>query len=435
MHKIKKEREQLLTFDSLYRRLHQNFDEIKDHRGSNSSYKLVDILSSAFAMFSLKSASLLDFTLRSQVEDQNLGQVFKISKVCSDTQMRQVLDKVSANTVRGLLSSVFKQLKGSSWFQSYGYFQQMVIVSIDGVAHFSSQKVNCKHCLEKEHKSAETTYSHAMLAAVIVHPDKREVLLLDAEPILQQDGCEKNDCEANAAKGLITHLKATYPKLKALIVEDALYGNGPHIEGLLQAGDHYIIGVKPDSHKALFGQAQARIQTKAAKSWSYTDQKGKHTFEWVNNLPLCSSQSHIRVNFLPYEQRDEKDNLLQTFTWITDIEIRKTNVLLLARAARSGWKIENETFNTLKNQGYHFEHNYGHGQDQLATGIAYLMLLAFALDQIQQGACSTFGAIHAFLKTKSKMWESLRMVFKIISCLSMEHIWRNVAAIYQVKLE
>ena len=32
------------------------------------------------------------------------------------------------------------------------------------------------------------------------------------------------------------------------------------------------------------------------------------------------------------------------------------------RGGRARWKIENETFNTLKNQGYHFEHNYGHGK-------------------------------------------------------------------------
>ena len=35
------------------------------------------------------------------------------------------------------------------------------------------------------------------------------------------------------------------------------------------------------------------------------------------------------------------------------------------------------TFNTLKNQGYHFEHNYGHGQQHLATVLALVMLLAF----------------------------------------------------------
>jgi hypothetical protein len=32
------------------------------------------------------------------------------------------------------------------------------------------------------------------------------------------------------------------------------------------------------------------------------------------------------------------------------------------RGGRARWKIENETFNTLKNQGYNFEHNYGHGK-------------------------------------------------------------------------
>ena len=34
---------------------------------------------------------------------------------------------------------------------------------------------------------------------------------------------------------------------------------------------------------------------------------------------------------------------------------------------RARWKIENETFNTLKNQGYHFEHNYGHGEQHLSV--------------------------------------------------------------------
>ena len=41
--------------------------------------------------------------------------------------------------------------------------------------------------------------------------------------------------------------------------------------------------------------------------------------------------------------------------------------MTLMRGARARWKIENETFNTLKNQGYHFEHNFGHGHQHLST--------------------------------------------------------------------
>jgi hypothetical protein len=54
----------------------------------------------------------------------------------------------------------------------------------------------------------------------------------------------------------------------------------------------------------------------------------------------------------------------------------------IMRAGRSRRKIENETFNTLKNQSYHFEHNYGHGQENLSYVFAHLMLLAFLNDQI-----------------------------------------------------
>ena len=42
------------------------------------------------------------------------------------------------------------------------------------------------------------------------------------------------------------------------------------------------------------------------------------------------------------------------------------------------WKIENESFNVLKNHGYEFEHNFGHGETHLAMTLADLNLLAFA---------------------------------------------------------
>jgi hypothetical protein len=37
---------------------------------------------------------------------------------------------------------------------------------------------------------------------------------------------------------------------------------------------------------------------------------------------------------------------------------------------RARWKIENETFNTLKNQGYQFEHNFG-VRHEVLQGVAY----------------------------------------------------------------
>ena len=65
------------------------------------------------------------------------------------------------------------------------------------------------------------------------------------------------------------------------------------------------------------------------------------------------------------------------------------------RAGRARWRIENETFHTLKNQGDEFEHNFGHGEKNLATVFAALMTLAFAIDQVQKMGCALFRVARA----------------------------------------
>ena len=68
-----------------------------------------------------------------------------------------------------------------------------------------------------------------MLGAVLVHPDRREVIPLAPEPIVKGDGDTKNDCERNAAKRLLSDLRREHPHLKVLIVEDGLASNFPHL--------------------------------------------------------------------------------------------------------------------------------------------------------------------------------------------------------------
>lgn len=110
------------------------------------------------------------------------------------------------------------------------------------------------------------------------------------------------------------------------------------------------------------------------------------------------------------------------------------------RAARARWnsvgcRIENETFNTLKNQGYCFEHNYGHGQDQLCTVLAYLMMLAFLVNQIRQYACEHFRALWQGLGTKAKLWQAIRAAFTMIQFQTMKQLLFFVAKQYQIQLE
>ena len=70
--------EDLGSFDSLYALVCGLFNKIKDQRKDNASYHLTDLLKMGFAMFSLKSPSLLNFVGRTQAEDSNLGSIYKI---------------------------------------------------------------------------------------------------------------------------------------------------------------------------------------------------------------------------------------------------------------------------------------------------------------------------------------------------------------------
>ncbi|MGH9754664.1 MAG: hypothetical protein ACREA2_17950 [Blastocatellia bacterium] len=127
--------------------------------------------------------------------------------------------------------------------REYEYRDKHVIVSIDGAEHFSSTKAHCSSCATRRHRSEEISYYHSALAAVTAHPEQKEMIPLDFEPILNQDGAQKNDCERNAAKRLCKALDTRYPDLKIILVEDALYANAPQSEHFFRMGENRIRNV------------------------------------------------------------------------------------------------------------------------------------------------------------------------------------------------
>ncbi len=137
--------------------------------------------------------------------------------------MRTTLDPLDPLPLRALFAKSFNELSQAGVIKEYEYWKNHVIVSIDGLERSSSTKVHCDHCTTRTHRNGETSYHHAGLAAVIVHPDREEVFTLDFEPMLNLDGAKKNDCERNAAKRLCQGLDERYPDLKPIPVEDALY--------------------------------------------------------------------------------------------------------------------------------------------------------------------------------------------------------------------
>ena len=92
------------------------------------------------------------------------------------------------------------------------------------------------------------------------------------------------------------------------------------------------------------------------------------------------------------------------------------------------WKVENETFNALKNQGYHLEHNYGLGEKYLSMVVFSLMMLAFLVDQLQQIICPLFSELRKKMGSKRDLWKKIRATFHIFLVDNMETIYHILLA-------
>jgi hypothetical protein len=410
-----------LSADALYEAVRDCFAEIPDRRGPEVTISLPDALMSAFSMFTMKDPSLLAFDQHRH--DHNLKALFHIGSVPCDTQMREILDPVAPERLREPFNEVFRRVQRGKALERFRFLGGYLL-GLDGTGYFSSQHIHCNSCLVKEHRDGTVTYEHQMLGAVILHPDLKEVIPLAPEPIQKQDGHTKNDCERNAARRLLAKTRREHPHLKLTVVEDGLASNAPHIRDLKEYGMHFILGVKPGDHAFLFAAFEAARRQGRVTTISRRQDKFRCEVSWKWNLPLNESNQDLRVDFLEYKEYDLEGKCLKHFTWITDLPLTLRTVWDLVRAGRARWHIENETFNTLKNQGYEFEHNYGHGKQNLSVVFAMLMMLAFLVDQVQQLTSPLFRATWKRMGTKRLLWERLRSHFANFRFCSMEQLYR-----------
>jgi len=398
-----------LSAPGLLNTARQCFDQVED-KVKNRSINLSDCLMSGLAIFGLKYPSLLQFDKNKNEElvKANLKTLYGIEQAPSDTYLRERLDAVDPNDLRKTFTQLFSQLQRGKGLEDMSYLDGHYLLSLDGTGYFSSSKIHCDQCCKKHHRDGRITYYHQILGAVLVHPDRSEVFPVAPEPILKQDGEKKNDCERNAAKRFLTDLRREHPHLKLIVIEDGLASNGPHIKHLNSLNLRFILGAKETDHQFLFNWVANTVTT---QTHEIIDENGvTHRFRYLNNAPLNEANFELGVNFLEYWEI-QPSGKMQHFSWVTDLPITADNLMLLMRGGRARWKVENETFNTLKNQGYHFEHNFGHGQQHLSTVFAYLMMLAFLIDQIQQHCCELFQHAQTKAKRKRYFWEKVRGLF------------------------
>lgn len=423
-----------IKIDQLVAVLRECFQKVKDPRSGAAIIALDDFLMSSYAIFSLKYPSLLRFDRQSKESTgHNIKALFDIEHLPSDTHLRDVMDEVNPKHLRKIFTSLFSELQKTKVLSNYEFIEvegrPHYLTSLDGTGYFSSHKISCDQCIryhDKEDSKKETRYGHNVLAASLVHPDQREVFSFCPEPIVIQDGVDKNDCELNAFKRFIADFRREHPKLATVFVMDALYARTSVIELLKTHKLPFIIGVK-ENMGLLMSQFKEDKKKGMIGSLTEIEEQGEKIvkkietiYHFSNDLRLFQTRDCPKVNFIECQEtltwtdrKNVEHREKKTYTWITDIWITKDNVKTLAKGGRARWKIENETFNTLKNQGYYLEHNYGHGDKNLSVNMVTMMFTAFLVDQIQQACCQTFKAAFERMEERpSYFWERVLTIFK-----------------------
>ncbi len=415
-------------YDQLLELVFQGFGGVEDHRKGGTKYSLQDCLMSSFAMFSLKDPSLLSFVSNYVARKENLEQVFKLQQIPSENGLRKILDSVQPDKLRPVFKQLFTYLSENGLLENRRFLGNKLLVSVDGTGTYASNAIKCSHCLTKKRKNGNIEYQHQLLAASVVTPELSTVFPVFGEAITRQDGATKNDCERNACKRLLPQIRAVLPDEKIVVLLDALYADGPTIRALQEKGNDmdYIIVIKEG-----YVLEQVAQQVKNGSLNRLEFKKGERKLcqlEWSSNLILNGANQEIRVNYLAYKEIDiQTDTVSYSNKWITNLALDSSTVEQVAQAGRTRWKIENETFNTLKNQGYNLEHNYGHGQWFLATIFALVMLLAFFVDQLTRALDEDFKEALIEAKTLRDCRQKVRVLFDFIPVVSMNLIYQIIA--------
>lgn len=378
-------------------------------------------------MFFTQTPSFLAYQRQMQQHHgrNNAHSLFGVERIPGDSHIRNLLDRVAPEHIREPFWAILALVRQAGLLSEYEYAGSLLL-SVDGTGYFGSYEIHCPNCTVAM-RGGVPYYSHTALLPVLVRPDKAEVIALEPEFITPQDGAEKQDCERNAAKRWVTRNAAHLAGHRVTVLADDLHCNQPFCQLLLDNVLDFIMTCKPDSHQALYEEVAALNALGAVteitdRVWTGHGHE-RRTYRYVNQVPLRADAKTLMVNWCELAVvRETTGEVLYHNAFATNLTLSDETVRPVVAAGRARWKVENENNNVLKNQGYHLEHNYGHGTQHLSHVLLMLILLAFLCHTVLQLADSKYQRVRAALGTRKTFFDDIRALTRYLFFESWEHL-------------
>ena len=411
-----------LTFQEMVGFLRRCLEKVPDGRtGRNTRYEIADAGLGAFSVFYMQSPSFLAHQrdMQKRKGKNNACSLFGVERVPSDGQIRRLLDSVEPAYLRLPFWQTYERLQEGHYLDGYRSVGGTLLLSFDGSQYFSSQKIHCPNCTVRVRKGEEY-YSHMVLAAVLVAPGQEHVIALEPEYITPQDGHDKQDCEQQAIKRWLKRNSGRFAPWQVTVMTDDLHSHQPLCTLLAENKMHFIMTCKEESHQALYQEVELLTRVEeAVRTMTTSRWTGRYreewTYRWVEQVPVKAGPKALAVNWCEVTiVREDSGQQIYHNAWITSHKLTAKTVPEVVAAGRAHWKVENENFNVLKNRGYNFEHNYGHGQQHLSAVLLTLLLLAFLFHTVLHLSCQVYKAVRHALGPRRTFFNDLRALTRYL---------------------
>jgi hypothetical protein len=391
----------------------------------DGDYTMADIGLSAFSLFFMGSPSFLAHQRRLERGQgrSNWQTLFGMAAIPSDNYIRLMLDGAPPAAFDGLFMRAIEAAGPLTRFHCLG---ERVLVALDGSEYFCSRKIKCPQCSTRRRSDGGVECFHAFLGASVVAPGHTQVLPLPPEFIAPQDGAEKQDCERHAVKRWLARHGPTVAHLRPVYLGDDLFACQPVAAAIQQAGGNFILTCKPSSHQTIAEYLHGATLEQHRQT---VCQRGKRTtiiYRWLCGMPLRATVDAITVNWFSIEIYNAAGKRTYSNSFVTDLPVTADAVAELAACGRARWKIENETFNVLKTNGYHLEHNFGHGKQTLASIFLTLNLLAFAFHTAAHLAALAWREAVAACGATYRFFENLRIITAYVVFQDWPHLLQSI---------
>lgn len=418
-------------FELIIESIKNKLKELPDTRKPSNAtkYEVLDAVLSAYSVFFMQSRSFLSHEQDKKREKgkNNFENLFGAHETPTTNQIKNILDLMPPEEMGAIFWEVHQKLLELNYLEDFRGINGTFLCGMDGTEYHSSYKVSCENCNRKK-KGDKTLCTHNVIAPVLVAPGRSEVVSLEPEFIWPQDGSKKEDCEQNAIKRWIERNHHRFTPYSLTILADDLHSHQPTCELLLEKKFNFILVCKESSHLTLYEELDLLSRLDDAlscvqrRSWNGRFHEVTQ-YRYASSLPLRAGDDALRVNWCEVTTVNEQTNeLLYKSAFITNFAISDQNVAKIIRSGRARWKNENESHNTLKNHGYHLEHNFGHGNHFLSMVLLCLNLLAFLTHTFMEISDVIYQAIRLELGSRKTFWDDVRALTRYQTFDSWAHL-------------